>query len=70
MTDEFQLKGRENRRKRALNIWRKMWRMYSDPINPLPVEEIARRIKKKNGKFYSRGYIYQAFRNLRSLGEI
>lgn len=60
MTD-FELKGIENRKKRAVDVWMKFRALYDAG---LPIDEILNRVKKKNGGKYSRQYIYSAFKKL------
>jgi DNA-binding PadR family transcriptional regulator len=67
---EYMQKGIENRHKRAVRVWLKMWELYTDPVSPMTAEAISKRLKKKNGKSYTRGYVYDAFKKLEALGYI
>lgn len=67
---ESATQGIENRTKRAIKVWLKMWALYTDPVTPLTVKEIAKKVKKKNGKHYTREYVYEAFRKLEERGLI
>lgn len=60
----LQLKGPENRRKRAVTMWKKFYKDYNDKKNPLTVEQIAKKYKKRNGQQYHPKYIYKALRLL------
>lgn len=62
--------GREIRYRRKIERGKRMWGLYTDPINPLPVEEIRKRIKNDKGKPYSKQYVYKLFAELKRLGEI
>jgi hypothetical protein len=62
--------GIENRQKRAESVWLQMWELYTDPINPMKVEEIRNIIKKPDGKKYTRPYIHMAFKKLKARGLI
>lgn len=63
-------KGQENRRKRAVKKWLLMWELYTHPLTPLTVEQIAKKVRKKNGKAYTRQYVYKAFKKLEEMGLI
>lgn len=64
MNDNFELKGIENRKKRAVKVWKHFKTLYDAGMS---VDDIAKSVKKKNGKSYSRSYIYEAFEKLKQV---
>lgn len=64
MNDDFELKGIENRKKRAVKVWKHFKTLYDAGMS---VTDIAKSVKKKNGKPYSRSYIYEAFEKLKKV---
>jgi geranylgeranyl pyrophosphate synthase len=60
----MELKGIENKTKRAIEKWKLFEKHYKAGME---VEKIGRIVKKKNGKPYSRQYIYRALQKLDAL---
>ncbi len=58
---EVELKGKQNMRKRAIKKWLKFKELYD---KGMAVEDIARKVRKKNGSHYARTYVYKALRKL------
>ena len=62
--------GRLIRYRRKIERAKKMWALYTDPINPLSVDEIRKRVKNDSGKPFNKNYVYKLFAELKRLGEV
>lgn len=67
---DFKKKAQENRSKRSVKVWLKMWALYTAPVFPMTLEEIGKRVKKKNGKHYTKAGVAHGFKRLEEMGLI
>jgi hypothetical protein len=63
----MKLDGQRKRTERAVDLYLRMWRDYNDPLQPLTVNEIIDKYRKKDGTTYSRSAIYRGFMKLEEL---
>lgn len=61
---DVQLRGRENRRQRAINRSKRMKELYDKGLS---YSEIRDKVRREDGKKYTSAYVYQAIMRLKTI---